>query len=787
MFKKFVSLSIVFIMLLSVMMVGIVSSHALETGVSGDCTWSFNNMTGVFTLNGNGYMDDYETSSEDTRPWKDYISDMTSLKINNGVKNIGKNAFSGCNGLTGDLIIPEGVETIGEYAFCECSGFDGELVIPSTVTSIGADAFYMCERFRGDLVIPDSVINIDDYAFFNWGVVQRYIYEDASPKLILGNSIKTIGECAFESCNFTGTLVIPSSLDNIADNPGFYSSTDMDINCNGSEIVRSYCEGIGYVKYSNSDVYTLKKYVIYQAKNTKGETVSLERLEKSLEVEYPFITTDKVIVERDNDNDDLVYRYNEPKTVNSHEVSAQYIITNNSELIDGDKLGGYQVVDNPWEANAVLYTYTVPDNIWYAEDLDGNPLVSIAHNMDGGVYTSEESLQNSIDKIKVFYYTDGSCVYSESVDLNNIKDSQVACYKETSRDSVTHVYNVLNHYLKLDYSRNLVASISSSRSENEERDAFFINKKFMDNLYRDRIIEECGESLSFAEWADRDSNSWYALSIMVSKDGENWYKLYPMTGVKATVVGGDTYMLESRIRKFVDESVPNLGSKYWMLTEADPGYPLNGKPLATGTITWYDYGDDFAGFEGTPTAADLYNAYINAPSEYKTDSINARTGAFVLNVPSNSDESEITQSGNTGSSIVTLDYNTANLRVTVPTVLPVSVDSDNNVTVANNAKIINNSIGQVDVTNAVLSGNNSWTLSEFDTDFKNVPVGTKQYGFKLQGYNVPVSGNAYNNQFGTIAGNASLDLSYDANVAIQSEATKDAEIGNIVFTVAWHK
>lgn len=50
-----------------------------------------------------------------------------------------------------------------------------------------------------------------------------------------------------------------------------------------------------------------------------------------------------------------------------------------------------------------------------------------------------------------------------------------------------------------------------------------------------------------------------------------------------------------------------------------------------------------------------------------------------------------------------------------------------------------------------------------------------------------VSGNAYNSQFGTIAGNASLDLSYDANVAIQSEATKDAEIGNIVFTVAWHK
>ena len=147
----------------------------------------------------------------------------------------------------------------------------------------------------------------------------------------------------------------------------------------------------------------------------------------------------------------------------------------------------------------------------------------------------------------------------------------------------------------------------------------------------------------------------------------------------------------------------------------------------------------------------------------------------------------INQSNGDGTSIVTLDYDTANLRVTVPTVLPVSVDSDNNVTVATTAKIVNSSKGQVDVTNAVLSGNNSWALAAFDTDFTKVPVNTKQYGFKLQGYNVPVNGNAYNSQFDTIAGNASLDLSYDANVAIQSEAIKDAEIGNIVFTVAWHK
>ena len=144
-------------------------------------------------------------------------------------------------------------------------------------------------------------------------------------------------------------------------------------------------------------------------------------------------------------------------------------------------------------------------------------------------------------------------------------------------------------------------------------------------------------------------------------------------------------------------------------------------------------------------------------------------------------------SDDTANSVVTLDYETANLRVTVPTVLPVSVDSDNNVTVAENAQIVNHSNGQVDITNAVLSGSNSWTLAPFTTDFTKVPVDTKQYGFKLQDYNVPVSGNAFNSQFATIDGDDALDITYDANVAIQSEAVDAAEIGNIVFTVAWHK
>lgn len=66
-----------------------------------------------------------------------------------------------------------------------------------------------------------------------------------------------------------------------------------------------------------------------------------------------------------------------------------------------------------------------------------------------------------------------------------------------------------------------------------------------------------------------------------------------------------------------------------------------------------------------------------------------------------------------------------------------------------------------------------------------MPVDTKQYGFKL--YNDDASDGIDDNIFSTINGGESLLLSYDGNVAIQSEAKTAEEIGNIVFTVAWHK
>lgn len=144
---------------------------------------------------------------------------------------------------------------------------------------------------------------------------------------------------------------------------------------------------------------------------------------------------------------------------------------------------------------------------------------------------------------------------------------------------------------------------------------------------------------------------------------------------------------------------------------------------------------------------------------------------------------DVSRSGGNGSSKVTLDVSSRTFRVTVPSVLPIWVDSDNNVTVADNAKIRNLSEGPVDVTNVSVEADNGWSLVPFNTDFKKVPVDTKQYGMTMYGDDV-VDGVDLS-LFDRIDGSDEISVVYDGNVAIQQRDINKADIGHVVFTVAW--
>lgn len=160
-------------------------------------------------------------------------------------------------------------------------------------------------------------------------------------------------------------------------------------------------------------------------------------------------------------------------------------------------------------------------------------------------------------------------------------------------------------------------------------------------------------------------------------------------------------------------------------------------------------------------------------------------GVMALSVMASVTAADINQSGGSADSKVMLDIESRDLKVTVPSVLPIWVDSDNNVTVATNAKIQNRSDGPVDVTNVFVEADNNWSLVSFNTDFSKVPVDTKQYGMTM--YNNDVVNGVPVSAFDTIDGGSELAVVYDGNVAIQSSDINKLDIGHVVFTVGWSK
>lgn len=165
----------------------------------------------------------------------------------------------------------------------------------------------------------------------------------------------------------------------------------------------------------------------------------------------------------------------------------------------------------------------------------------------------------------------------------------------------------------------------------------------------------------------------------------------------------------------------------------------------------------------------------------------------------------ITESGGSDTTRVELTYGTlvdtdndgvpdtpdhgANFKVTVPTVIPFNVDSDGTVTTADNLKIQNQCNGQVDVTAVHANTVNGWSIVANGTDFKKVPVDSKQFTFTLNGDNFGAGTSvdlALGSAWTTIDGQSDMALPYGGDFAVQSAKLEAGHIANVIFTVAWH-
>ncbi len=171
---------------------------ATYSGTCGDnLTWALDTDTGVLEISGIGAMTNY--SSYSNVPWYKYISDIKTIKISNGVTNIGDFAFYTCDNLT-NITIPDSVTSIGADAFCFCRNLTS-VTIPDSLTSIGADAFWYCENLT-NITIPDSVTSIGGYAFCGCKNLTSITIPD---------SVTNIGADTFLSCTSLTSIIVDSA------------------------------------------------------------------------------------------------------------------------------------------------------------------------------------------------------------------------------------------------------------------------------------------------------------------------------------------------------------------------------------------------------------------------------------------------------------------------------------------------------------------------------------------------------------------------------------------------
>ena len=161
-----------------------------ENGDNVTCSLS----KGVFTVSGSGKMADYNyywndklnTDAYDS-PWADYLQEVTSVNVGDGVTSIGKGAFGYNAGNLTTISGMKDVASIGEDAFLEATSLTS--VDMPNVTSIGSGAFWGATALTS--VDMPNVTSIGNYAFV-YATNLKYVGFDPN-KLTDDN----IGENAF--------------------------------------------------------------------------------------------------------------------------------------------------------------------------------------------------------------------------------------------------------------------------------------------------------------------------------------------------------------------------------------------------------------------------------------------------------------------------------------------------------------------------------------------------------------------------------------------------------------
>ena len=104
------------------------------------------------------------------RPWNKVLyalrnnnNPKVKLELSEGITRLGKDALSGIDTISGDLILPDSIREIADSVFSNVS-FEGKIKFPAQLKTIGNNAFKESQS-TADLVLPEGLQNIGENAF----------------------------------------------------------------------------------------------------------------------------------------------------------------------------------------------------------------------------------------------------------------------------------------------------------------------------------------------------------------------------------------------------------------------------------------------------------------------------------------------------------------------------------------------------------------------------------------------------------------------------------------------
>ncbi len=210
---KLVLMALMSVMVFSAVTAG-ASLAATQTGPCGDKTeWEYNSEEHLLVIKGKGPVDDYDYNwyynltrdpNSQAPPWKGVLTEIETLRVEDGVTEIGDYAFQGAEKLK-SIELGKSVTRLGECSFDSCAMLE-KVNFSESLKGIDVSCF------RGsialiDVTFPEGLVRIDGGAFYGSGL----------QRVILPASLKVLGKNAFCDCSELEEIIVQDGLTTIDD------------------------------------------------------------------------------------------------------------------------------------------------------------------------------------------------------------------------------------------------------------------------------------------------------------------------------------------------------------------------------------------------------------------------------------------------------------------------------------------------------------------------------------------------------------------------------------------